>query len=630
MADPTITARLKLDTSGYQKGVSQVKGTTSSFTRIRDVMAGVFGGNLLTAAASKAKDFFTSSIQGAVNAERANTQFKTSLQNIVGATDQQVKAADAFLTAQSKNAAVAKGELRPAYETLLRGTHSLTGAQDALKTALDVSAGTGRPLAQVATAITKGFMGSTGGLQRMGVATKDASGKALSMQQIMQNLNKTFGGQAAKQADTTAGRMKNLSIQFNATKVSIGQALLPIVTQLAEVFQKLLGPLQAVASWAKNNPGAFQIIAGVILGIVVAVKAWNVALGIAKVATVAWTAVNWLLNSSLLANPITWIVLGIAALVAALILAYQKVGWFRAIIDTTWQVIQIAFHAIVAAGEWVVGFFRDHWQLLLALIGGPIGIAVALVIRYWDQVKAAAMAVVNFVLMIWHGLVAGYNAVVAAIGVAVRALVAAFNWLKGPIGAVVNFLKSIWNGFVSFIRGIAAVVRSIANGIGAAFNVIGNIVSNALGVARRVIDGFVSFFRGVVSTVGGIARAVGNAIAAPINAVIGVWNGIHFRIPQVTLPSIDFGPIHIKGPTIGGQEFRVPQIPKIPRLASGGYIATEGLAFLHAGELVTPAAQVTAGPAGPAVVIQHATFSEPVDVDLFMRRVAWSLQTGRV
>ena len=52
------------------------------------------------------------------------------------------------------------------------------------------------------------------------------------------------------------------------------------------------------------------------------------------------TAGQWLLNSALLANPITWVVVGIAALTAAIVIAWKKFAWFRAGIKTAWDTIK--------------------------------------------------------------------------------------------------------------------------------------------------------------------------------------------------------------------------------------------------------------------------------------------------
>jgi hypothetical protein len=626
VADPTIKAKLTLDTKGYQQGVQAAQKSTGTFSRIRDTMAGVFGGNLMTAAAAKTKDFFVGAVKGAMDAEDANVRFKTSLQNIVGATDDQVAAANKFLASMSKTAAVSKGELRPAYETLLRGTHSLTGAQDALKTALDVSAGTGKPLASVAQAITKGFMGSTGGLQKMGIATKDASGHALSMTQIMQNLNKTFGGQAAKQAGTMSGQMKNAGLQFKAFQVSVGQALLPVLTQLVGVFMEFLPILQSMSGWVKNNQTVFKILAIAIVAVVAAVKGyqiavavWAAAQGIASAATAVWTGLQWALNASFMGFPLLLIIAGIAALVAAFVLAYQKVGWFRALVDATWQALQVAFHAIVAAGEWVISFFVGHWQILVAIIGGPIGVAVMLITRYWDQVKVAASVVVAFVRVVWQGLVIAFNLVAAYIRLYISTIIAVWNLLLATARVIVNALRAAWNGLVAAFSFVSGAVRGAISGLVSAFQIPLNAARTVVGGIKTAWNELVGFLGGIVSQVSGVIGRVAGAFKAPINAVISAWNGIGFSIPSIKLPDIGYGPIKIHGPTIGGQHF---QLPHIRPLQSGGFIQSEGLAYLHAAEVVVPADQAAYG-RGPVVHIENAHFGDAVDVDLFMARVAW-------
>lgn len=67
---------------------------------------------------------------------------------------------------------------------------------------------------------------------------------------------------------------------------------------------------------------------------------------------------------------------------------------------------------------------------------------------------------------------------------------------------------------------------------------------------------------------------------------------------------------------------------KIPFFANGGLVTETGLIYAHAGEQVIPAGQP--GRTGPAVVISNAHFSSDVDVDLFMRRAAWAVQTTRI
>lgn len=62
-----------------------------------------------------------------------------------------------------------------------------------------------------------------------------------------------------------------------------------------------------------------------------------------KLATL-WTGLTtssvWAFTAALLANPVTWVVVGIMALVAGLVLAWKKFETFRAVIKTTWEVVK--------------------------------------------------------------------------------------------------------------------------------------------------------------------------------------------------------------------------------------------------------------------------------------------------
>jgi len=86
---------------------------------------------------------------------------------------------------------------------------------------------------------------------------------------------------------------------------------------------------------------------------------------------------------------------------------------------------------------------------------------------------------------------------------------------------------------------------------------------------------------------------------------------LHFK-----LPDINFGPIHISGPDIG-----VPNIPHIPKVDTGGYVARTGLAVIHQGENVIPA-----GRAGPMVNIENMHVAKDLDADAFAKRLAWQLR----
>lgn len=105
----------------------------------------------------------------------------------------------------------------------------------------------------------------------------------------------------------------------------------------------------------------------------------------AAAGTAVMTAAQWALNAALSANPIALVVIGVVALVAAVVLAYKKSETFRAIVTGAFSAVKTA---AMATFNWV----KNNWPLLLAIITGPIGLAVFTVVKKWDDIKAAVSA----------------------------------------------------------------------------------------------------------------------------------------------------------------------------------------------------------------------------------------------
>lgn len=349
--------------------------------------------------------------QAAADDEQAQVKLATSLRNATGATDSQVASVESWITAQGKALGVTDDELRPALARLATATGDVGQAQRLAALAMNVSAGTGKSLESVTTALAKAQNGNLSGLQRLGVATKDAQGKTLSLEQVTANLAKTYRNQAAKSAETVAGKQKILSTQAAELGESFGAKLQPAL--LAATSAGL-----GVVNWIDRNQTAAKVLAGAVVGLAAAVASVSVATTVAtaaqtaygaavlatnsyvavfvgvkalelsawarataataastaavvahaaaaKVATVAskavavatkaWAAGQWLLNAALTANPIGLIVAGVAALIAGLVLAYKKSDTFRAIVQATGKAGQVAIGWVVSKVKDLVG-----------------------------------------------------------------------------------------------------------------------------------------------------------------------------------------------------------------------------------------------------------------------------------
>ncbi|KQY59372.1 hypothetical protein ASD11_07325 [Aeromicrobium sp. Root495] len=173
--------------------------------------------------------------KAAASDELMATKMARAFKNNAGATRLQISATEAWITKQGLALGVTDDELRPALGRLVTATNDVGEAQRLASLAMNVSAGRGKALGTVTEALARAQGGNTSALSRLGVVTKDASGKALTFDQITQNLAKTFKGQAAGAADTTAGKYARVKIAFSEAGEALGY--------------KLMGPLTEMATW---------------------------------------------------------------------------------------------------------------------------------------------------------------------------------------------------------------------------------------------------------------------------------------------------------------------------------------------------------------------------------------------
>ena len=248
--------------------------------------------------------------KAAAEDEAAQSRLAETLKTATGATKGQIAANEKYVTAMGKVLGVADDELRPALSRLAVASGSISKGQRLAAIAMDVSAGTGKSLEAVSTALAKAQNGNVGALGRLGIATKDADGKTKSLAEITQDLTDKYQGAAAKAAETTAGKQRKLSVAYGELKEQIGAQLLPVMQKLTDAGMK-------VVAWLQKNPEA--------------VKYFAIAVGALAVAfTAAFIAANW-------------IPIAIAAVVTGLIYAYQHFETFRKVVDVTAKFIYEAF-----------------------------------------------------------------------------------------------------------------------------------------------------------------------------------------------------------------------------------------------------------------------------------------------
>lgn len=217
MANVVVSAIATFNGKALKKGQKDISAFDKQAQKLGRTFSRVFAATALVAFGKKAVNAFAAD-------EKAAKSLEIQLRNTGNAF--RVKEVETYIAGLQSLYGVLDDELRPAFQTLLNATGSITLSQQSLETALNVSAGTGKDLATVVAAIAKGASGSTTSIARLGTGLDKATIATGDMNLIMEALDAKFKGQALARLDTYAGKMDILKVNAgNATEI-IGKGLI--------------------------------------------------------------------------------------------------------------------------------------------------------------------------------------------------------------------------------------------------------------------------------------------------------------------------------------------------------------------------------------------------------------------
>ncbi|WBQ03790.1 phage tail tape measure protein [Kribbella sp. CA-293567] len=359
---------------------------------------------------------------------------------------------------------------------------------------------------------------------------------------LKQGFVEVLGGQVLPALTKAAGEFKtefgpalsDLSAKLKDAAPAALAIATVIIGNLVPAIATAVGVVASVVKFLgehETTAKALAITMGVLATAYVAFKTVTTALALADMvknlvtlakATRAYAIAQAALNLVMMLNPIGLIVLGIAALVAGVVLIATKTTWFQDLWSAAWGAIQKTASAVF---NWV----KANWPLLLAIITGPIGLAVLAVVKNFDTIKAAA------------------GKVLAAIVNAYKAVTKFFADLPGKIFAALStaatFLVSKGRDFVSgLLNGIVAYAVNlysfwtklpgvIAGKLGALGSYLGNkgrdLVSGLTAGASEKAAALLSYFRDLPGNVAAKLGNLGSSLkSAGLNFAQGFINGI--------------------------------------------------------------------------------------------------------
>jgi hypothetical protein len=237
---------LKKGVKGAQNEVEGFGSKMGGFAKKAGAAFAVAG----AAAAAYAGVLLVDGVKSAIEDEAAQAKLATTLQNVTGATESQIKAVEDYITQTALANGITDDQLRPSLDRLIRSTKDATKAQELQSLALDIAAGTGKDLKTVSEALGKAYDGNLGALKKLGVGIDESIIKSKNFDAAAAALSKTFEGQASKQAETFQGKMARLTVAFDEAKETVGSYVLDALTPLVSNFVDKGIP--AIQDFAKN------------------------------------------------------------------------------------------------------------------------------------------------------------------------------------------------------------------------------------------------------------------------------------------------------------------------------------------------------------------------------------------
>lgn len=256
-----LTLKLLADisdlTKNLDKGTNEVEGFGGKLNDFGK-KAGLAFAAAAAAAGAYAIKIGVDGVKAAIDDEQAQVKLAKALENSTGATQDQIKAVEANILKMSLSSGVADEQLRPALARLARSTGDVEISQKLLNQALDISIATGKPVETIANALGRAYDGNTVALGKLGIGLSAAELKTMSFTDVQGKLSELFGGAAAANAETFAGRLAILKVTFDEAKESVGAKLLPILQQLVTYVVDNIIP--AIGRFAKMFDPVTQAI----------------------------------------------------------------------------------------------------------------------------------------------------------------------------------------------------------------------------------------------------------------------------------------------------------------------------------------------------------------------------------
>ena len=245
-----------------------------------------------------------------------------------------------------------------------------------------------------------------------------------------------------------SGRLSTLKDNFNEATGSLTESLVPALESLVDKLTK-------TASWFAGLDDKQKKMILTILAVVATLGPFLLIVGKIIGFIDLLTKATWLWNGALLASPITWIILGIVALIAIIILLITHFNEIKTVAGAVWEAIlgffggigtwfgnvfQSAVDAIKTAFSSITLFFTGIWEGIKSIFGGVADWFGNVFSKAWENVKN----VFSTGGRIFDGIKEGIgNAFIAVVNTLIRGINTIISIPFRSINNILSRLKNI-------------------------------------------------------------------------------------------------------------------------------------------------------------------------------------------
>jgi hypothetical protein len=216
-------ADLRIDLAAEFVGKKAFKDADNAALRL-DKTVKQLGKTLgITLGASAMAAYGKAAVKAFAEDEAAARRLSSAVDNL-GLSFSKVQVAD-FISGLEQSAAISDDILRPAFQSLLNITGSLTRSQELLNNAIQISRASGVDLATVTQDLGKGYVGITRGLIKYNTGLTRAELTTRSFNDILGIMLAKSAGAAQDYLTTTSFKMDVLRVSSERAKESIGEGL---------------------------------------------------------------------------------------------------------------------------------------------------------------------------------------------------------------------------------------------------------------------------------------------------------------------------------------------------------------------------------------------------------------------